>query len=119
MPKWLKYILSVILVLLLVLKLFGLGFIISIWNNVFYIKLVVLFVYVIFTLYDLFELYLIHKFKKSQLSISELWPNFIINWLEGYKIISESDDSIKDFKNLTYTHVRINFFVILLIFIFL
>ena len=95
------------------------GFIISIWNNIFYIKLVVLFVYVLFTLYDLFELYLIHKFKNSQLSISELWPNFIINWLEGYKAISENDDSIKDFKNLTYTHVSINFVVLFIIFVLL
>ena len=115
--KWLKFFFKVILfwvlVLVLVLKLFGLEFIISIWNNEFYLKLLGILASVLIISLNLFEIYLIHKFKNSQLSISKYWPKFIINWLEGFKEISESEESIKDFKDMNYTQVKIYFFIIL------
>ena len=84
-PNWLKLIFSLLLVIILVLKLLGLSSL-DVLNNPYYIKI---FSYISCSLaifYELLNLYLLHKFTNKNIKISEVLPEFIINWLQEFEV---------------------------------
>ena len=67
---------------------------------------------------ELFTLYSLHKFiSNPYLKIPEILPDFLIKWLNGFKILSTSKESIKDIKKFSYLHA--GFYLILIIIIIL
>ena len=48
-----------------------------------------------------------HRFNNNNIIISDILPNFIINWLNNIKIISSNKDSLNYFKNSCYIQILI------------
>lgn len=48
-----------------------------------------------------------HRFNNNNIIISDVLPNFIINWLNNIKIISSNKDSLNYFKNSCYIQILI------------
>ena len=110
----LKFIFSFIIIMYIILKLLGYSVLdVFMFNNVLKIYFYISGSLVIS--YLLLDLYLIHLFSKKNINISQVLPDFIINWLEEYKIKSESKESINYFKNENYIHLFIFIILILLV----
>lgn len=110
-PKWLKIFFKILVVTIIVLKLFGFSFgsaflsLLSI--NVFYFKVAY---YTIFSLricYNLLNIYLLHKFSNKSIKILEVWPKFLINWLEDIEMMSKTKPGREEFKTRCYLDIYV------------
>ena len=114
-PNWVKLLFKLLLFSILVLKLLGFNSILDVFNNLYYIKI---FSYIsgsLAIIYQLFNLYLLYKFSNKNINISEILPNFIINWLKEFEVICSSKESINEFKNICYIQILIYILILILI----
>lgn len=118
-PILVKIIFVFLLLITTVLKLLGLGYLIPfILHFNLYFKLYAILGGLLGILNELFTLYSLHKFiSNPDLKIPEILPDFLIKWLNGFKILSTSKESIKDIKKFSYLHA--GFYLILIIIIIL
>ena len=122
-PKWLKwarFALVLIIIGLLIANTLGLTvlkgfyFLYYIKN---YIKIIFIVLYIFVIIFNILNIYFLSKFKNNSLKISEVLPEFIINWLKSIQIMSSSKESIKEFKNSCYLHISIYLFLIFIVII--
>ena len=114
-PKWIKLLFKLILLSILVLKLLGFSSILDFLYNTYYLKIYIYIICIIATIYELINLYLLHKFSKKNIKISEVLPDFIINWLKEFEIICTTKESINEFKKTYY--IGISIYILIIIFI--
>jgi len=102
MPIWVKIILVFLLLITTVLKLLGLGYLIPVILHLnLYFKLYAILGCLLGIFNELFALYSLHKFiSNPNFKIPEILPDFLIKWLNGFKILSTSKESIKDIKKI-------------------
>ena len=58
-------------------------------------------------IYQLSNLYFMNKFINKNIKISEVLPNFLIDWLNDIEVISTSKEGIKEFKKDIYINIAI------------
>ena len=68
-------------------------------------------------LYELLSLFLLHKFSVKNLNIPEILPNFIINWLDLFKVLSSNKESFDSVKKSSYIHIGTYTVIIILLII--
>ena len=66
-------------------------------------------------MYQLLNIYLLHKFSKQNVKIPKVLPEFIINWLNEFYIISSSIESIKFFKQTYYIQISLYLLIMIII----
>jgi lysylphosphatidylglycerol synthetase-like protein (DUF2156 family) len=90
---------------ILILTYFGISTISVYFFNIYFLKL---FYYIFFSLiisYNLLCLYLLNKFSNKNIQISEVLPEFVINWLMVNEDFSISKAGIKEFKTISYLEI--------------
>ena len=119
-PSWAKVLFSLIFISLLILKLFGFeNFLLTfILGKTIYLKLLFLFLCSLAIIFNILNLYLIHLFSQSDIKISKLLPNFLIEWLEDFKLFSKNESGIKILRDMYYREIIIYLILIVLIIIF-
>lgn len=113
-PDYIKLLFKLIVLIIIVLKLLGFESIGGFFFNAYYLKLYILITSSLVIIYQLINIYLIHK-ASNGMKISEVLPEFIINWLKEFETLSSSKASIKEFKNMCYIQIAIYIVIILLI----
>ena len=116
-PLWVKLAFSLMLFILFVFKWIGFENVFNtlILGDLIYLKLFTVILCLLAILFNLLNIYLIYKFSKSNIKISEVLPNFLISWLNDFKVICETEDSIKDYKGMYYKEIFLYISVIILI----
>ena len=99
---------------ILVIKLLGFS-VIEILNSTYYIKIYLYVSCSLVIIYQLSNLYLLHKFSKQNVQIPKVLPEFIINWLNEFNVISSSVESIKEFKKTYYKEISLYLLIIIII----
>ena len=118
-PNTLKFILRLLLFLLVALKLLGFNNIFELFLNLNYIKMYFYITISFYILYHLLLLYLLHRFSQKTISISPVFPAFIMTWLEDIKEASSSNITIMTFKKMCYVQIGLySSFLVLIIFFF-
>lgn len=114
-PDWVKLAFKLLLFNVILLKLLGYSIITDVVNEPsFLIKL--LYVYSsLVIIFDVLNLYLLHKFASQKVNISEVLPDFIINWLKDFEVLSSSKISIKEFKKACYINMSIYLIIMIVI----
>lgn len=74
---------------------------------------------IIFMLSSIFNLIMLHVFVKSQrnnkkVNIPEVLPDFIINWLKDFEVISKTRGGTEYFKNEYYMEIGFCFLAIII-----
>lgn len=106
-PDWIKLLFKkLFLFIVVVFILLVYYIIIQIVNKVCLIKICI-FISSLIISFDLLNLYLMHKFTTKNVKISEVLPDFIINWLKELEVISRSEVTIKSFKKIYYVDISI------------
>ena len=114
-PTLFKFIFIFILLNIIVLKLLGYSLIDIIIDLSLLKNLIFVYIYLALS-YQFLNLYLIHKFASKNIKIPEVLPDFLINWLKEFKIITQSEESIKEFKKICYIEILV-YLIITAIFI--
>lgn len=117
LPDWLKFLFFLISLGLFFLKLFGYNLIDLIIDD----SLLVYIIYGYSSLaisYFLLHLYLLHKFYKAKVNIPEILPQFIIDWLEGIKILASNKVGFKTNKETVYLNLIVYIIIVFLVTIF-
>ena len=117
LPKWLKLLFGLLFISLILINKFGLINILKIIFDGYYLKLFILSYSFIIILYIFFVLYLVYLFSKKKIQISEVLPDFIINWLKLIEIMCSSKEGIQAIKNLYYRELVVYLLVITVVFI--
>ena len=120
-PYWIKFALILIFILILLIKIIGIENFLNtfVLGKTIYFKWFGYFSCSFVILFNLLNLYLIHKFSQSDIKVSKLFPDFLINWLNDFKIISANEDSIKFFKDMYYRDIIVYLVIIVIITLFL
>ena len=113
-PNCLKLFFRLLLLSILVIKLLGFS-VIEILNSTYYIKIYLYVSCSLVIIYQLSNLYLLHKFSKQNVQIPKVLPEFIINWLNEFNVISSSVESIKEFKKTYYKEISLYLLIIIII----
>lgn len=114
-PSTFKLAFKLIIFILLILKFLGYNILTDAINDVSFLRN---FIYTFSSLvifYDLLNLYLLHKFATKNVKISEVLPDFIINWLKEFEVLSSTKNSIKEFKKENYINISIYIFIMIVI----
>ena len=82
--------------------------------NPYYIKIYTYVTATIATLYQLLNIYLIHRFSQKSIQIPEVLPEFLINWLKEFEILSDTKESVKEFTRMCYFSICIYIIFIIL-----
>ena len=83
--------------------------------NTFIIKYYIIGYGVLMITYLLLNLFLLHKFSSGNIKIPEILPQFIINWLKEFEVVSQSKISIQSFKETIYINMVIYLFSIIFV----
>lgn len=114
-PSWLKILFKFLFVTILVLKLLGF----SLWSvfliNAYIWKIAYYIILSLVISYHLLSLYLLHKFSNKNIKISEVLPEFVIQWLKEIEGMSSSSAGIKEFKTSCYIEITIYTMLLILI----
>lgn len=118
-PNWVKLSFKILFFIILVLKLLGYSLITDVINDVSFLsKFVYVYASVVIT-YQLLSLYLIHKFSTKNVKISEVLPDFMINWLKEFEVMASTKEGIKGFKKNCYIEISIYLTIVIVTIIFL
>ena len=117
MPDWLRFIFILFVLINIVLKLLGYN-IIDIFIDYYLLKNFVCVYCLIIINYHLLSIYLIHKFYSKKIIIPEVLPNFIINWLKEFEIMSDTKEAVKIFSINSYIEISIYFTILLIVYLF-
>ena len=115
-PSWVKLFFKLFFLTLLILKLLGFN-ILEFFSIVYYVKIYTYTTCSLAILYNLLNIYLIHKFSNKTVIIPDVLPEFIINWLKEFELISTSKAYIKEAKKSSY--IDISIYVLIIIFLIL
>ena len=117
-PNSVKLFFKFLFGILLILKLLGVFFNIglNITNTILYLKIFFYLSWSLAFIYQLSNLFLLNKFINKNIKISEVLPEFLINWLKDFEELSSNKESIKEFKKSCYINISI-YIVMLIIFI--
>ena len=105
---------NLLLLSIIVIKLLGFS-ILDFLNNTYYLKLYLYVSCSLIIMYQLLNIYLLHKFSKQNVQIPKVLPEFIINWLNEFNVISSSVESIKEFKKTYYKEISLYLLIIIII----
>nr|WVH38206.1 hypothetical protein [Trametes cingulata] len=116
-PFWFKVIFKIILITLLGLKLLGIS-IFEFYNNIYYLEIYCLVLCIFYILYECVNLYLLHIFStKSIKKIPDVLPNFFIEWLNSFKVLSSKEVLKNEIKKMCYVHISLYLVIMLFIII--
>ena len=115
-PDWVKIAFKLLFFIIIVLKLFGYN-IIDITQSMTLIRNIYILLCTTAILYELLSLFLLHKFSVKNLNIPEILPNFIINWLDLFKVLSSNKESFDSVKKSSYIHIGTYTVIIILLII--
>nr|YP_003495103.1 hypothetical protein TrcifM_p12 [Trametes cingulata]ADD21057.1 hypothetical protein [Trametes cingulata] len=116
-PFWFKVIFKIILISLLGLKLLGIS-IFEFYNNIYYLEIYCLVLCILYILYECVNLYLLHIFStKKNKKIPDVLPNFFIDWLNSFKVLSSNELLKNETKKNCYVHISLYLVIMLFIII--
>jgi hypothetical protein len=115
-PYGFKFLFSLTFVSLSIIKLLGYS-IIEFFSDIHNIENFTIISALIAIIIQLTDLYFLHRISTKKLKISEVLPDFIINYLKGIEIASSSKVAIKEFKKECYIQICIYLVIIFLIII--
>ncbi len=113
-PDWLKIIFRLLFLSILIIKLLGFN-VLDIISNNYYLKMYCYISCSLVILYQILNILLLYLFSKNNIKIPEILPDFIINWLKEFEIMSSSKASIKEFKTTCYIEILLYVTIIILI----
>lgn len=93
-PNWIKLIIIFLSISIVVLKLLGI-------KIFFYVSCFLAINYL------LFNWYLLLKFTYNKIRISNVLPEFLINWLKKFELLSSNEENIKILKKICYIKIFI------------
>ena len=112
-PGWVKLIFTILILIIFTIKL--LGYNVSDLNDTIFFKKFTYVFSILVIFYEILQLYLVHVFSTRKVKISQVLPDFIINWLKGLKISCSNSVGIQEFKKSSY--IEISIYLIIIIFI--
>jgi hypothetical protein len=115
-PYGFKFLFSLTFVSLSIIKLLGYS-IIEFFSDIHNIENFTIISALIAIIIQLTDLYFLHRISTKKMKISEVLPDFIINYLKGIEIASSSKVAIKEFKKECYIQICIYLVIIFLIII--
>jgi hypothetical protein len=75
--------------------------------NTYFLKLIFYILFSLIISYHLLSLYLLQKFSNKNIKISEVLPEFWINWLKIIELFSSSKAGIRAFKTNCYYEITV------------
>jgi hypothetical protein len=117
MPEWLRIIFILLTLIFIILKLLGYNIIQVLIDDTLLKNFVCVYCVVVIN-YHLLIIYLIHKFSTKKIQIPEVLPNFMINWLKNFEIMSETKETIKAFTKNSYIEISLYMIILLLVLLF-
>lgn len=111
-PDWVKLLFKLLFLVILVIKLLGFN-VLDVIISTYYIKMYIIIGSSLVILYELINLYFLHRFYNKNIKISKILPEFIINWLKEFEILSSSNENFYYYKKFFYIHIFI--FIIFII----
>uniref|UniRef100_UPI0030DE56CE hypothetical protein n=1 Tax=Squamanita imbachii TaxID=2976389 RepID=UPI0030DE56CE len=114
-PNWVKLFFKLNFLTLLVLKLLGFNSLLDVLININYLKIFTYISCSLAIIYQIFNLYLLHIFSLKSIKISEVLPEFLINWLKEFEELSTSKETIKEFKKTCYIEIIIYILIIIIL----
>lgn len=115
-PYTVKLGFKLIFIILLVLKLLGVSYL-DIFSNGYYFKMYCYTTCSLVIFYEILSLYLLYLFANKKINISDILPDFLINWLKAIRSLSEDKATIKWFKENSYIHILIYLTILCLVII--
>ncbi len=112
-PNWLKLLFSLLFITVFVLKLLGFSSSFVFLNNIFYVKIYIYISVVLAILFQLFEILMLYLFSTKKIKISEVLPDFVINWLKQIELVSTRTEYITEFKNSCYREIVIYLIIVI------
>lgn len=112
-PNWLKLLFSLLFITVFVLKLLGFSSSFVFLNNIFYLKIYIYISVVLAILFQLFEILMLYLFSTKKIKISEVLPDFVINWLKQIELVSTRTEYITEFKNSCYREIVIYLIIVI------
>jgi hypothetical protein len=118
-PLYLRIVCIFLILNVVVLKLLGYSIFSLITDKSLLRNLIFVYFFLV-TSYQLLNLYLAHIFASKKIKIPEILPDFLINWLKEFEIITLTEESIKGFKKTCYIElfvylVMMVFFILILL----
>lgn len=112
LPLWFKYFLSLLVICLFIFKLIGINYL-DIIVNIYYLKIISYLLSTLAIFFQLTNLYFLNKFASKVFQISNILPNFIINWLKEFETLSSSKESINEYKYECYLQISLYLLIII------
>jgi hypothetical protein len=107
-PLYLRIVFIFFILNIVVLKLLGYNIFSLITDKSLLRNLIFVYFFLV-TSYQLLNLYLAHIFANKKIKIPEILPDFLINWLKEFEIITLTEESIKGFKKTCYIELLVYF----------
>ena len=100
--------------ILLIIKFLGFNYI-DIFISTYYLKFIIYIIGISAINFQILNLYLLNKFSSKEVTIPSILPDFIINWLNEFKMICESKESINEFKKLYYIEILVYIIILVIV----
>jgi hypothetical protein len=117
LPKWLKLSFSFLFISFILINKFGLINILNITFDSYYLKVFILSYSFLVIIYLLLNLYFVYLFSIKKIQISEVLPNFVINWLKDIEVMCSSKEGIQAIKELFYRELLVYIIIIAVVII--
>lgn len=113
-PNSFKVFIKLSLFILLIIKFLGFNYI-DIFISTYYLKFIIYIIGISAINFQILNLYLLNKFSSKEVTIPSILPDFIINWLNEFKMICESKESINEFKKLYYIEILVYIIILVIV----
>lgn len=117
-PTWVKLAFKLFIISIIILKLLGYSIITDVLNDLSFLRKLLYIGSSLVIIFDLLNLYLLHKFASQKVVISPVLPDFMINWLKEFEVLSSTKLDIKEFKKECYINISIYLVIMTLVTIF-
>ena len=119
MKKLLLLLLLLILISLVILKIFGIITVLEFLNSGYFLKTYFLSGCILILLYYFISLYFMYFFSIKKREIPEVLPDFLIEWLKDFEVITKNKEIIKEFKSVFYQEILLYSVLLVLVLLFL
>lgn len=115
-PTWVTVTFRLVLLFLFVLKLCGITLIDFLIND-YYLKMYFIFAWLFLIVFHLTNLFLLHLFMKKSITIPEILPDFLIDFLKDLESVSTKPETTKELKQSNYRLIGIYIFFFFLLYL--
>lgn len=112
-PYVLRFFFKLTFLIIIIIKLLGVSIITFLFTTTYHRIFLITFS-ILIILYQLLCLFLLNKFYKKTITIPEILPSFLINWLKEFEALGSSTESFSIRKKNCYTQIGIYVVILLL-----